>query len=247
MIRAATVARRTRIWACFGVVAILVLPVLGCSGGDEAGAGETETRAEAEKPIEGSFVGKVSGTKAFIAVVAAPAEENEDKRGVQVFISDGRRLSEWFSDTIQANSFAAESADSDAEARGDLSEDSVAGSVELADGKTVEYTARRPAGAAGLYDVTISRAGELSGASAAGLGVTGEVTLRKQGSGMLKLADGERIKFDVTRGPAGDLIRLRAGQVRLIVLPGGELRGAGKSGSPAGGGDSDFFIRSSSA
>ena len=242
IIRTAIVARRTRIWACFGVVAILVLPVLGCSGGDEAGDGETETAAEAEKPIDGSFVGKVSGTKAFIAVVAAPAEENEDKRGVQVFISDGRRLSEWFSGTIRANSFAAESADGDAEASGDLSEDSVTGSVELADGKKVTYEASQPGGASGLYNLTISANGKLRGASAAGLGVKGEIKLGRRGTGMLRLADGGRVKFDVTQSAAADGVPLQGGQVRLIVLAGEEVRGVGKSRPTEDRRASDFFI-----
>ena len=236
--------RRTRIWTCLGVIAILVLSVLGCSGGDEGGDGDTGTGANAEKPIDGSFVGKVSGTKAFIAVVAAPADENEDKRGVQVFISDGRRLSEWFSGTIEANSFTAESADGDAEAKGDLSEDSVKGSVELAEGKKVTYKASQLGGASGLYNLTISANGKLSGASAAGLGVEGEIKLGRRGTGMLRLADGGRVKFDVTPSAAAGGVPLRGGQVQLIVLGGEQVRGVGKSRRTEGRPASDFFIRS---
>lgn len=223
---------------------MLVLPVLGCSGGDEAGDDETGTAAKAEKPIDGSFVGKVSETKAFIAVVAAPAEENEGERGVQVFISDGRRLSEWFSGTIQANSFVAESADGDAEATGDLSEDSVTGNVELADGKKVTYEASQLGGASGFYNLTISANGKLRGASAAGLGVQGEIKLGRRATGMLRLADGGRVKFDVTPSAAADDIPLRGGQVNLIVLAGEEVKGVGKSRRTEGRSASGFFIRS---
>jgi hypothetical protein len=237
------VARRTRIWACLGVAAILVLSVLGCSGGGEGGDGDTGSGAQAEKPVDGSFVGKVSGTKAFIAVVAAPAAENEDKRRVRVFISDGRRLSEWFSGTIEANSFAAESADG-AEAMGDLSEDSVTGSVELADGKKVPYKASQLGGASGFYSLSISANGRLSGASAAGLGVRGEIQLGRRGTGMLRLADGGRVKFDVTASAAAEGIPLQGGQIQLIVLGGEEVRGVGKSRPTADRPASDFFIRS---
>jgi hypothetical protein len=238
--------KRTRIWAWFVVLLLLLTPLAGCSGDDGSDGNRAETAAKGknEKPIDGSFVGEVSRTKAFIAVVALPAERKEDKRGVQVFITDGRRLSEWFSGTIRDNSFVAKSADGDAEARGDLSKDSVTGSVELADGKKVNYKASRPGGATGFYDLTISAKGKLRGASAAGLGVKGEITLGRSGTGMLRLADGGRVKLAVAPSAAADGVPLRGGQVRLIVLAGEEVRGVGKSRPTEDRRTSDFFIRS---
>jgi hypothetical protein len=237
-------AKPTRIWAWLVLAVLLLLPVAACSGGDSPDDDEAERAVKAAKAVAGSFVGKVSGTRTFVAVVAGPAEGDKDSGAVQIYVSDGRRLSEWFSGPISDNSFVVKSDDGDAEARGKLSGDSVTGTVALPSGKTVRYEASPPSGAAGLYELTVSSAGELRGASAAGLGVTGEIALGKRGTGMLRLVDGERLEFDITRNPAGDLMRLRAGQVRLIVLPGGELRGAGKSRPAAGGGASDFLIRS---
>jgi hypothetical protein len=233
--------KRTRIWVWFVALAVVLTPLAGC-GGD----GSDGNRAEeaAKQPIDGSFVGEVSGTEAFIAVVAAPAEKNKAERSVQVFLSDGKGLSEWFSGTIRANSFAAESADGDAKASGDLSEGSVRGSVELAGGKKVTYEAGRPGGASGFYELTISAKGRVSGASAAGLGVKGEIALGKAGTGMLRLADGGRVKFAVTRDAAANGVPLRGGQVRLIVLSGEQVRGVGKSRPAEGRRASDFFIRS---
>jgi hypothetical protein len=232
----------TPIWVWFAVVVLLPAPLAGCSRDDGPDDDQAQKAVKAETAIAGSFVGEVSGTKALVAVVAASAEGKDTARAVQVYLSDGRRLGEWFSGSIVHNSFVAQSDDGDAEAKGKLSGDSVTGTIELPDGKTVRYEARQPAGAAGLYDLTVSSDGELSGASAGGIGVTGEITLRRRGTGMLKLADGTRLKLDITRGSAGDLIRLRAGQVRLIVLANGELRGAGKS--RMGGDSSDFLVRS---
>jgi hypothetical protein len=237
---------RTRIWVWFTAVVLLLVPLAACTGddspeGDDPGGTGAET-AEADTAVLGSFVGQVPGTEAFVAVVAAPAPGGEDS-AVQIYLSDGRGLSEWFSGPISDSTFVAESDDGDAETEGELSADSVTGTVELPDGRTVEYEATPPSGGAGLYELTVSSAGELSGASAAGLAVTGEIPPGKRGTGVLRLVDGERLEFAVTRKRAGDLAHLRAGQVRLIVLPGGELRGAGK-GRPAGGGGSDFFIRS---
>jgi hypothetical protein len=239
-------AKRTRIGVWLVPAMLLLMPFAGCSGDDSPDDAEAEKAVKAVETVSGSFVGKVSGTKAFVAVVAAPAARKKDPRAVQVYVSDGRRLGEWFSGSISDNSFVAKSYDGSTEAEGKLSGDSVTGTVELPDGKTVPYEATRPAGAAGLYDLTVSSDGELSGASADGLGVTGEVTVRRRGTGMLRLVDGKRLELDVTGRAAGDLIRLRAGQVRLIVLASGQLRGAGKSRPSAGGGDSGFFIRSSS-
>jgi hypothetical protein len=230
--------KRVQVWIWFMLVVLLLMPA--CSGADSPDGNRAE---KADNNVVGSFVGEVSGTKAFVAVVAAPVEGEKGSGAVQIYVSDGRRLSEWFSGPISDHSFVAKSDDGDAETEGKLSGDSVTGTVVLPGGKTGRYEASPPSGAAGLYELTVSSAGELSGASAAGLGVTGEIPLRKRGTGTLRLVDGESLEFAVTRKSADDLAHLRAGQVRLIVLPGGELRGAGK-GRPSGGGDSDFFIRS---
>ena len=237
-------AKRTRIWAWLVLAVFLVLPFAACSGGESSDDDEAERAVKADTAVAGSFVGKVSGTKAFVAVVAGPAEGEQDSRAVQVYVSDGRRLSEWLSGSISDNSFVAKSDDGSTQVKGKLSDESVTGTVALPSGKTVRYEASPPSGAAGLYELTVSSVGELRGASAAGLGVTGEITLGKRGTGMLRLVDGKRLRFGVIRKRAGDLARLRAGEVRLIVLPGGELRGAGKSRPAADGGASNLFIGS---
>jgi hypothetical protein len=232
--------KRAQIGTWFMLVVLLLIPA--CNGDDSTDGREAEKARNADNGVVGSFVGEVSGTEAFVAVVAAAAE-GEDSGAVQVYVSDGRALSEWFSAPISDNTFAAESDDGDAEAEGTLSEDSVTGTLVLPGGETVRYEASPPSGAAGLYELTVSSAGEFSGASAAGLGVKGEITLGKRGTGMLRLVDGARLEFAVTQKQAGDLAHLSAGQVRLIVLPGGELRGAGKS-RPTDGEGSEIFIRS---
>lgn len=232
----------TRILVRFGVVAVLLLLVLGCSGGDDT-AETTETRPKPAEPVDGSFVGQLSRGDGFIAVVAAPAAAGEDEREVELFVVDGSSVSEWFSGPISDNAFVAKSDDGDGEASGKLTAETVTGTVELSDGKKARYTAGRPAGAAGFYDLSFTPAGKLKGASAAGLGVTGRINL-PNGTGTLKLADGRRLKFTISEAPAADLARLGAGQVRLIVLPDGELRGAGKSRPSADDGDAGFLIRS---
>ena len=243
--------KRTRIWVSLGMavaaaaaaVVFLLVPLAGCGGDDDTDAGNAQQPGKAQQPVEGSFVGEVSGTEAFVAVVAEPSNGNQNRQ-VQVYITDGSGLSEWFSGSISENSFVAPSDDGDGEVKGKLSRDSVAGTIELPDGETARYEANRPSGAAGLYDLTMSRRGKLTGASTGGLGVTGTIKLA-DGTGTLKLADGRRLKFDISEGSVDDLGRLQAGELRLIVLPGGQLAGVGKSRPAADSSDSAFFISSS--
>jgi hypothetical protein len=232
------------IWIRFVAAVLVLISLVGCSG-DDASDGNTETAAKPEKPVEGSFVGKASGMKAFVAVVVAPAEAGQNERAVEVYVTDGKRVSESFSGSISNNSFIAESDDGDSEAKGDLSGESLTGTVEFPDDKTVRYKATQPAGAAGLYDLTVSAKGKLSGASAGGIGVTGRIELL-EGTGVLRLADGRRLKFDVAEDAGDDGTQLQAGQVRLIVLASGEVKGAGTSEAASDDGSSGFFIRSRS-
>lgn len=219
------------------MVLFLLAALAGC-GGDEDG--------DAATPIAGTFVGKVSETDAFVAVVATPAAEGKDRGQVTVYLSDARRIDEWLTGSTTEDGFAATSGDGDAEAEGELNGAAVTGTVELPDGEAVRYTARQATATAGLYDLTVSSEGELRGASTAGVALKGETTLPSPGPGEIKLADGTRLEFDVAPGVAGEPVGLRAGQVRLIVLPDGQLRGAAVGQPTADGGDSDFFALSSS-
>jgi hypothetical protein len=236
-----TRTRRRGLLAALLLVLLLVL-LSGCTGDDDPDRGAPEP-GPAEAAVVGSFVGEVSGTKALVAVVATPAAGGEDSGVVQVYVSDGAGLSELFSAPNTGNAFTASSEDGDAEVEGELTAGSVTGSLTLRGGRTVEYAAVPPTGSAGLYDLTLDGSGELGGASAAGLGVTGRISLGPRGTGTLRLVDGERLALAVTATRARGLGHVRAGQVRLIVLSDGELRGAAK-GRPAEGGPRGFFIRS---
>jgi hypothetical protein len=233
LLEGSRMVKRTVTWLwCLAV--LLVAPLAGCGGEDRA------AEQSKSKPLEGTFLGKVTGTNALVAVVAAPAAGKQERRDVTIYVSDGSKLSEWLGGPVERNSFAAKSDDRDAEVKGELNGNSVKGTVKLPDGKTVRYEAKRATGAAGLYELTVGPKGKLSGASATGIGLTGKTALGADGSGTLKLADGTRHKFDVTGTAAGSELPLRSGQLRVIVLGDGELRGAGRARGSGG-----FFIRSS--
>jgi hypothetical protein len=197
----------------------------------DAGSRETERRGA---PVEGTYVGRVEGTQAFVAVAAAPAVENRRRREIAIFACDAAEVCEWFAGSAAGNSFSAESSDGDARARGNVTRRAATGGIELEGGETIEYTARRATAAAGLYTLTVSPNGRLQGASAGGVGLRGRSTLPEPGRGTLRLADGTRLRFSAVRSPRAEALRIRAREARLIVLSDGRLRGAGTS----------FYLRS---
>jgi hypothetical protein len=220
--------------------AVLLLAALSGCGGD----GDEREKVKEPKPLEGTFVGKADGEDAFVAVVASPAARGEERRDVALYACDAKRLCEWFSGSAAGDSFKVGAEHGDGEASGELTRRAATGTIELSGGKTLRYKAERATAAAGLYELTVSSSGKLTGASATGVGLTGKSTIPKPGGGSLRLADGKRLKLDVTRSSAGGAVPLQAGQVRVIVLPDHQLRGAARSRRTAGGGHSDFFVRS---
>ena len=131
-----------------------------------AAAAAAGRRDRQVKHVEGTFVGKVEKGDANLAVVAAPAERGKDSRPVTMYVSDGGRVSASLTGSATGNSFSVASEDDAAKAKGKLDGDSVSGTLTLPDGDAVSYRAKRAAAAAGLYDVTLTAKGQLSGASA---------------------------------------------------------------------------------
>lgn len=220
-------------------IVVLLTALAGC-GGD----GGDEDRVEKVKPLEATFVGKVDGTQAFVAVVASPPARGQKQRDVTVYVCDAKRLCEWFSGSTAGNAFKVAAEDGDGKATGKLTRKVAVGTIELSGDRSRRYEADRATATAGLYDLTVSSSGELSGASATGVALKGKSTIPKPGGGSLKLADGERLRLDLARSREAGSIPLRAGQVRVIVLPDHQLRGVARSRLTANGRPADFFIRS---
>jgi hypothetical protein len=222
------------------LLAVLAVAALaGCGDDDDEGDGNGDEPA----PLAGTFVGKVSQTDAFVSVVAEPAGDSEEVGAVTVYINDGKGLSEEFAGDASGEEFEATAESEDATASGTLTEEAATGTVELPDGEA-RYTARAASATAGLYDLEVTGDGSLRGASAAGVALKGETPLPETGAGSLELADGTKLEFELSAN-TGDPVELRPGQVQMIVLPGGQLRGAGLA-NDAGGEDPGFFVSSTS-
>lgn len=230
--------RAIRTVSIYGV--LLLAGLAGC-GGDGDDPESVEKKA---KPLEGTFVGKAERGDAFVAVVAAPAARGEKRRDLMVYACDAARLCEWFSGSTAGNSFSVDAEGGDGEASGTVTRKAATGTIELSDGKTLRYEAEPSTATAGVYDLTVSSRGKLTGASATGVGLTGKSTIPKPGSGSLNLADGKRLKLDVTKTSTRASVPLEAGQARVIVLSDHQLRGAARSRRTAGGDEPDFFVRS---
>jgi hypothetical protein len=225
----------TRVLASVIAALLLFAVPSGCGGDDE------REDNEAQRPVDGTFVGKLSGADALVAVVAAPPADGKDTREATIYVSDGSKVSELLPGSVERNNVTAKS--EDAEAKGALTGDAVKGTVKLPGGESADYAASRATGAAGLYVLEVSRKGTLSGASAAGVGLTSKSKLNAPGQGSLKFADGKRRRFKVTVASGGERGPVRAGEVRLIVLPDGQMSGAGAR--QAGAGEPEFFVKSS--
>jgi hypothetical protein len=237
--RSCPLSRRHAFWTSL-VVVLLLGALAGCGDDDDDGNGDDAERKA--KPVAGTFVGKAQGSDAFVAVVAAPPAKGQDKREVTVFVCDAKRLCQSFSGSASGNDFRVQAEVGDA--RATLTAKAATGRVDLPDAGTVRYKAATATATAGVYDLTVSANGRIRGASAAGVGLKGQSTLPEPGNGTIKLADGRRLKFEVTRNSSDDPISLKPGEMRLIVLQDGQLKGAAKSRPAEGGEASDFYVLS---
>jgi hypothetical protein len=217
---------------------LLLLTALAGCGGDDDGDEEADRNV---RPVAGTFVSRAQGSEAFVSVVAEPRAKGQDKRSISVFVCDADKLCQSFAASTAGNDFTATAGADGGEAKGELTAKAASGTVDPPEGETLDYKAASAPATAGLYDLTVARDGKLKGASAAGVALTGRLELPPPGGGNLKLADGRRVKLEVVEG-SGEVSGLRPGQVRLIVLPDRQLRGAGMG---RGGGEQVFFVRSS--
>jgi hypothetical protein len=207
----------------------------GCGDSGDNDGDETE---QTVKPVAGTFVGKVAKSDALVSVVVAEDTKGEETRAVTVYACDARRPCDLLSGSAIGNEFTASAEAGEGGAEGTLRRAAATGSIQLG-GEGMRFSADRATAAAGVYDLTVSANGKIRGVSAAGVALTGTSTLPEPGRGTLKLADGSRLMFKTTRTSA-DAGALQAGQVRLIVLPNGQIRGVGKNRTD----ESVFFVRS---
>jgi hypothetical protein len=114
------------------------------------------------KPVSGSFVGTVSGSDTYVAVVAE--KTTKTTRRVLAYVCDGKQIAIWFSAKAHSNHIRFP-ARSGATVTVDLSPRNATGTIRLAYGTTLRFTATPATAKAGLYAAapTIGRASYLAG------------------------------------------------------------------------------------
>lgn len=206
--------------ARLGSAAVLgVLALAGCGGSDE-------------ELVTGTFVGSVPDSEVFVAVVAGSRAGDDDARSLRVYVCDAKSVSEWFP-TAGENDIAADSMSGDAHVEATLEGGEATGTLELADGRSLPFTAERATGIAGLYDTVALPDGSVRGSSENGARVVGMRAREPDADGLFHVS-GVYTAADGTAQPfshsAGTMRFSRSGTVesRVIVLADGSRRGAPK-------------------
>jgi hypothetical protein len=175
---------------------------------------------DGEAVIAGEFVGAVRPEgghhedEIFVAIVADAPAPRAAQRRVRAYLCDGRSIDEWFVGEVDGNSATLSSEDDDAEFAAEMTADGVTGTFALAGGEPLAFTADRPTGRGGLYNVYIREDLSAFGASAGGNAYFTEIA-DDQARGVFLLANGtteEAVAPVIMYPQVGEVA------VRLIVL-----------------------------
>ena len=230
-----TLSRRGAL--CLGggfAVAALVIAKGATAAAQEASDGQAA--------IAGEFVGAVQPEgghhedEIFVAIVADAPSTGATQRRVRAYLCDGRSIDEWFVGEVAGNNVALSSEDGDAEIEAEMTADGVTGTITLASGEPMAFTADQPTGRGGLYNVYIREDLSAFGASAGGNAYFTEIA-DDQARGLFLLANGtteEAVAPVITYPQVGEVA------VRLIVLddPTSHMRGSARSND----GKKDFWL-----
>ena len=197
------------------LAAVVAALILGTCGQDE----DEQLERQTTRPVFGHFVGKTAGDRAAVAVLA---EREGATRRVLVYVSDGKRTTEWFASKTTANAVTLASEDKDAEVRVALERRLASGTVELS-GRSFAFAAPPRTAGEGLYDATITDRG-FNARSSSGVRLTGRHANATSKS-TARFPDGTSQAFTVqwsrhVRSDGETLDRPVAGQYRWIVTEG---------------------------
>src|ERR687896_457745 len=81
---------------------------------------------------------------------------------------DADEVCAWYTAAESGNQVVAKSEDGETQTEVELTGKGATGTVELSDGETARYDAREATATSGVYDLSVTRKGKVTGASAAG-------------------------------------------------------------------------------
>jgi len=141
-------ARITRALAAVALAGLVVGATAGSAGAAPAKA----------KTVSGTFVGTVSGTDAYVGVVAAKAKSG-GSRAVLAYVCDGQQRADWFTAKVTGNHATLKAKNGDRLTVA-LTTSQASGTLTLADGTRQAFTATPGARPAGLYQAVTKTSGK---------------------------------------------------------------------------------------
>lgn len=215
--------------AAISLLALLGLSVVGCGGQQQGGS---QGKEESPQLVTGSFVGEIQEIDSFVALVADEPQDGEEAREVRAYLCDGLTINEWFRGSVTGDDLDL-SSDNEVRLEGQLTGDAATGTFTPPNGNSVPFEASPATGIAGLYNVTLSPEGTLSGTSERGGQLEGQLGDQLQDgsypvSGTITSPDGEAQDFEAFASPEA------SGNLRWIVLPDARIRGGFQQGQGAG-------------
>jgi hypothetical protein len=220
---------------------LLVLALLpGCGGSDDDDGAAAPTSSALQDRLEelsgaGVFVGGVAFTGNLVAIHFDRTDK--DAPGMRVFVTDGLPdgNAEWFEGKASGNAFRFTSTSGKATIEGTIEEFETDGTVTLADGQKRNFFTRPAGDGAGIFEVTVARAGSWRGRSLDG----STLDARQTGAyveGSVVSTRGERYPFrhnDLTRrlgystqgGAPDTYLTVVTRQATEIQGRGGDVRG----------------------
>ena len=216
--------------AAVSLLALLGLSVVGCGGQQQGGSQGKEE--ESPQLVTGSFVGEIQEIDSFVALVADEPQDGEEAREVRAYLCDGLTINEWFRGSVTGDDLDL-SSENEVRLKGQLTSDAATGTFTNLNGDSVPFEASPATGIAGLYNVTLSDDGTLSGTSERGGQLEGQLGDQLQDgsypvSGTITSPDGETQDFEAFASPEA------SGNLRWIALPDGRIRGGFQQGQGAG-------------
>jgi hypothetical protein len=179
------------------------------------------------RPTPGFYFGKVAFSRAVIGVQVDPPDAAGQRR-IRIYASDSepepRGVVAWFSTTTASNTVSLDGVHP-GHIDATITPDLVSGTIRFEDGVTRRFFALPAGDGAGIYDVTISRSGTLTGRSPE----AGRFTLRSEAlflEGTLTTTDGRRFRIhtgDLVRNLRYDIRANPPGEYRAILAPRGRF------------------------
>jgi hypothetical protein len=159
----------------------------------------------------------------FVAVVADEAAQGADTREVRAYLCDSQSINEWLTGTATGNVLDLTS-EGGVRLEGELASGTATGTATLADETSLSFEAPPATGVGGLFNVTVSADGQLSGTSERGGRIEGQLgdLLRQDGryllTGTITSPEGETQDFEASTAAElpveGRFIFLNDGQVK---------------------------------